>query len=270
MAESGSASTCGAVGAASLRHRLRQGAPVGLMWFAIGSPALVEIALEAGLGAKGGFLSEGRAIVIDAQHGLWSRSGIEAAIGAVAGRMPVLVRVADHGATGIAQALDSGAEGVIAPLVETAEQALAVVAAARFPPEGGRSAGGVRPLMGGFGPYLDRARKQTVVAVMIETRLGLANAAAIAATPGIDLVFVGTGDLELALGGEAAAKLEPACEAIRAACTAAGLACGRFTGKPAEARAVAAAGYPVSVVSTDIDAVTNAFRDAWGVYSGSG
>lgn len=255
-----------AAGAPPLRQRLRQGAPVGLMWFAIGAPALIEIALEAADGANGG-----AALVIDAQHGLWSRTGIEAAVGVVVGRMPVLVRVADHGATGIAQALDSGADGVIVPLIETAAQAAAVVAAARFPPEGGRSAGGVRPLKGGFGPYLDRARAQTVVAVMIETRAGLADATAIAATPGLDLVFIGTGDLALALGDEApGAALEQACESIRTACAAAGVACGRFTGRPAEARSAVAAGYPVTVVSSDIHTVADAFRGAWEAYSGAG
>ena len=265
MAEGGSVTVTDAAGVAPLRHRLRQGAPVGLMWFSIGAPALIEIALEAAEGTNGG-----GAIVIDAQHGLWSRSGIEAAVGAVAGRMPVLVRVADHGMTGIAQALDSGADGVIVPLIETAEQAAAVVAAARFPPEGARSAGGVRPLKGGFGPYLARSREQTVVAVMIETRAGLADAAAIAATPGIDLVFIGTGDLALALGDEAAEELEPACETVRAACATAGIACGRFTGQPAEARVAVATGYPVGVVAIDIDTVAEAFRGAWEVYSGTG
>ncbi len=251
-------------GAALLRDRLWQGAPVGLMWFSIGAPALVEIALEAADGKTGG-----GAIVIDAQHGLWTRSGIEATVGMVAGRMPVLVRVADHGAAGIAQALDSGADGVIVPLIETAAQAAAAVAAARFPPEGARSAGGVRPLKGGFGPYLERARKATVVAVMIETGAGLADAAAIAGTPGIDLVFIGTGDLALALGDEAAVQLGPACEAIRATCAAAGVACGRFTGRPADAVAAVADGYSVSVVSVDIDAVSEAFRGAWDIYSGT-
>ncbi|MCC5986662.1 MAG: hypothetical protein JJT95_03205 [Pararhodobacter sp.] len=270
MAENGPDGTAPGTARLPLRHLLRQGTPVGLMWFSIGAPALIEIALEARGRAGCGASNEGGAIVIDAQHGLWSRSGIEAAIGAVAGRMPVLVRVADHGATGIAQALDAGAEGVIVPLVETAAQAVAVVTAARFPPEGARSAGGVRPLMGGFGHYLDRARARTVVAVMIETRAGLADAAAIATTPGIDLVFIGTGDLDLALGDKAEGALEPACETIRATCAAAGIACGRFTGQPTDARAVVAAGYPVSVVSTDIDAVANAFRGAWEVYSGAG
>ena len=77
-------------------------------------------------------------------------------------------------------------------------------------------------------------RRETVVGVMIETRKGLGNAEAIAATEGVDFVFIGTGDLALSLGefpkpGEAHAK---ACAAILAACRRAGKPCGAYRSRP--------------------------------------
>ena len=116
----------------SLRRRLRGGETVGAFWFALGSPALVEMACEAAPDV----------LVLDAQHGLWHRPSLEHAIGMVAGRQPVLVRTADASPRSIGEALDAGAEGVLVPMIETAEQAAEVVAAARFPPDGRRSAGG--------------------------------------------------------------------------------------------------------------------------------
>ena len=57
-------------------------------------------------------------IVIDAQHGLWDRQTLEHAVGLVSNRVPVLVRTAENSAISISHALDTGAEGVIVPLIE--------------------------------------------------------------------------------------------------------------------------------------------------------
>src|SRR5213076_3019406 len=122
---------------------------------------------------------------------------LEHAVGLVSNRVPILVRTAENSAISISQALDTGAEGVIVPLIETDEQAAAAVAAARFPPHGQRSGGGVRPLTRDYAAANDR----TVVGVMIETERAVHNASAIANTKGIDFVFIGTGDLAISLGG---------------------------------------------------------------------
>src|SRR5580704_5355550 len=161
------------------------------------------------------------AIVLDLQHGLWDRPGLEAAIGVVPPEIPVLARVAENSPFAIGQALDAGAEGVIVPLVESRKQAARAVKAARYPPHGERSGGGARPL-GDYVEYHAAAERGIVVAVMIETAKGLANAAKVAATPGVDLVFIGTGDLALSLGvfPEMGAAHEEACRGILAACRA--------------------------------------------------
>jgi 2-dehydro-3-deoxyglucarate aldolase/4-hydroxy-2-oxoheptanedioate aldolase len=203
-----------------LRERIRAGDCIGCIWLALGSAAAAELAAD----------TEPDAIVFDLQHGLWERQALEAAIGMVRAKSAPLVRVARNSPAEIGTALDAGAVGVIVPLVETAEEARRAVDAARYPPLGNRSGGGVRPLMD-FKRYVPAANEGVLVALMIETRRGVENAATIAGTPGVDMVFIGTGDLALSLG--VFPDLEPAHEAaigaVEAACRKAGTACGIFT-----------------------------------------
>lgn len=234
--------------------RLARGDSLSVAWLALGAPAIAEIALAAG--AAG--------LVVDLQHGLFDRAGLEAVVGA-SGGAPVLVRTADHSPAAVSIALDSGADGVLVPLVETAEEAAAVVAAARFPPVGRRSGGGVRPLGLGFSRYLTAAAGVTV-GVMIETARGVENAEAIAAVAGLDLVFVGTGDLGLSYADrpDPAAAREAGCARVLAACRAAGVAPGRFTVSSGEAAARRAEGWQVTVAANDIDVVAAGFAGAAG------
>ena len=237
-----------------LRERLRQGGALGVFWSVLGSPALVEIAVEAAPDA----------VVLDAQHGLWSRQAIEQVVGTVGWKRPVLIRVADGRPVSISEALDSGAEGVIVPLIETQEQASSAVAAARFPPHGRRSGGGVRPLKADFMNYYHAAKERTVVGVMIETVAGVRNAAAIAATPGIDFVLIGTGDLGLSLGGIPGSHPDhkQACRSIQDACRDAGVPCAIFTSNADDAVTRRAEGYALVVAANDLDVVASGFGAA--------
>lgn len=243
-----------------LRYRIAQGEPIGLHWMALGSPSLVELAAQAGPDA----------IIIDAQHGLWERQSLEQTIGLVSGTAPVLVRVAENSIAAIGVALDAGAEGVLVPLIETDLDAANAVAAARFPPEGIRSGGGVRPLGGDFGAYYQSQLRRTVVGVMIETARGVREAAAIANMPGVDFVLIGSVDLAISLGGfpHVDQRHEEACRAVLAACRAANVPCGIFTGDAAEAAKRRDQGYPIVVVANDIDIVAGGFRRAMAQFSG--
>jgi 2-keto-3-deoxy-L-rhamnonate aldolase RhmA len=236
------------------RDLLRSGRGVGMAWLTMGSLPMVEMAVRAGADAMG----------LDAQHGLWDRLLIEQAIGAAGGAVPVLVRVAQNGAVPIGQALDAGADGVIVPLVESAEEAAQAVAYAHFPPRGIRSGGGVRPLTIGFADYVAAANARVAVGVMIETAAGVARAEAIARTPGVDFVFIGTGDLALSLGAfpNPDPRHEEACAKVLAACRAAQVPCGLYTGSAEAARARAAQGYALMTVATDADVAVQGFRDA--------
>lgn len=234
-----------------LRARLA-GPGLSLAWFSLGSVPLVEIAARAGFDAA----------VIDLQHGLWDRMSTHLAVSALGG-VPVLARVAAVSAAAIGEALDSGAAGVLVPLVETAEQARLAVAASLFPPDGIRSGGGVRPLAGGFARYV-REQGRPLIGVMIETVAGVENAADIAAVPGIDLIFIGTGDLALSIGCFPAIddRHEQAIAAVQAACRDAGVACGIFTTSVDAALDRRDQGFAATVAANDIAIVASGFAAA--------
>jgi len=177
-------------------------------------------------------------ICIDWEHGQIARDQIENLVRACdVKNVPAMVRVPGHAPEAIAAALDSGAQGILAPRVSTAAQAAAVVKAARYPPAGERGVGPGRA--SGYGyrifDYLAEANSSVVVAVQVETAEGLANAGAIAATDGVDLVFVGPGDLSVSLDAyrpEGAEKLAKAIEKIIAATLKQGKIAGIFCGRP--------------------------------------
>lgn len=236
-----------------LKHRIDRGDRLGVIWLSLGSAAMAEIAARA----------RPDAIVLDLQHGLWERREMEAAIGACPPEVAVLARVAENTPFAIGSALDAGCEGVIVPLVESAEEAARAVRAARYPPEGERSGGGVRPLSD-FVPYVDAMRRKTVVIVMIETAAGHRNAAAIAATEGVDMVFIGTGDLALSIGSfpDFDQRHAATCDDILRACKAAWTPCGIFTGSAEAAMKRREQGYRLAVVANDIEMIGKGFAQA--------
>ena len=239
-------------GGDTLKHALHRPGGVATFWFALGAPALIELSRAASPDA----------IVLDLQHGLFSRSSLEAAMAQRA--IPTLVRVADGTATAIGEALDAGAEGVLVPLVESAETARAAVGAAHYPPRGHRSGGGVRPLARGFARYVAEAATRTVVGVMIETAAGVENADAIAGVPGVDFIFIGTGDLALSLGcfPDLDHRHEEACRRVRDASRKAGVPCGIFTTSAEDAARRRREGYAMVVVANDIGIVASGFDAA--------
>jgi len=104
----------------------------------------------------------------------------------------------------IARVLDSGALGIIAPHVQSAEDAKAVVRAAKYPPLGERSMAGMLPQLHYRALPATEANQQindaTMIIAMIESPEGLASVEEIAAVPGIDILLVGTNDLCSSLG----------------------------------------------------------------------
>lgn len=107
-----------------------------------------------------------------------------------------MVRVPSADPTQIMRALDYGAIGIVVPMVNTPEQAMAVGASTRYPPTGSRANGQIRR------PYATHAEANAdvVCVAMIEAGEGLAKADEIAAAPGIDALMIGQVDLALSLG----------------------------------------------------------------------
>ena len=136
-----------------------------------------------------------------------------------------LVRTPSHAPDWISRVLDGGAQGVIVPHVNTAEQAIAVASAARFPPLGHRSVMGLSPALGyraaPLGTMNQALNDETLLIVMIETPQGVANADAIAAVPGVDMLLIGSNDLctEMGIPGELRhPRLREAYETVGQAC----------------------------------------------------
>lgn len=153
----------------------------------------VEIAVAA---ASCGF----DAIYLDLEHtALAEADAAQISIAALQCGITPLVRLPSHDAYGACRVLDAGALGVIVPHVETAEQAQAMVQACRFAPLGRRSVAGNWPHLAYRQTAPDEARRlidaSTMVVVMLETPQAIAQADAIAAVPGVDILHVGSTDL---------------------------------------------------------------------------
>jgi len=236
----------------SLARRLAAGETVFTGWCGLPSAIVAETIAREGFAA----------VTIDQQHGLWDTAATAVAIAAVrAGGAAPVVRV-PLGAFAVAsRALDFGAEGVIAPMINTAADAQAFVGATKFPPLGERSWGPTRAmtLAGIADPtlYLREANASTVTLAMIETRTALANLDAIAATPGIDVLFVGPSDLSIALtdGAELdphSNTVETALDRIVEACRKAGKVAGLYCADAARAVACAKRGIRFLAVGSDL------------------
>jgi 2-keto-3-deoxy-L-rhamnonate aldolase RhmA len=137
------------------------------------------------------------------------------------------VRVAERDYGSIGRLLDGGAAGIIAPRIETVAEAEAIARACRFPPHGQRSQlaavpqYGMRPMPAReLNPLLDDA---AIVQILLETPLGIANADAIAALDGVDILSIGANDLSAELG--AAGKFDD--PRMREAVATAASACNR-------------------------------------------
>jgi 2-keto-3-deoxy-L-rhamnonate aldolase RhmA len=168
------------------------------------------------------------AVYVDLEHTATSleTAAMLCAIAAGAG-ISALVRVPSHDPSAIARVLDGGAVGVIVPHVNSANEAHAVVEAVRFPPLGRRSIAGPNALTG-YVPMTPaeltaNLERNTVAAVMIETRRGAEQAGAIAAIAGLDLVLIGASDLTADMGihGEYEhPAFQSAVDAVAEACAA--------------------------------------------------
>jgi len=169
--------------------RWQSGQPTFGAWLTTPDPSIAERIASLGYDE----------VCADQQHSNISVDSLAGIFQAVAGRgSSPTTRVPFNDYTAIGKSLDLGAIAVIIPMVNNAAEAARAVSAFRYPPRGTRSAGPVRSpwIMGGEPKDLERA----AVVCMVETKDGLANVDEIASTPGVDAIYIGPGDLALALG----------------------------------------------------------------------
>jgi 2-keto-3-deoxy-L-rhamnonate aldolase RhmA len=141
-------------------------------------------------------------LFIDGEHGPLDVREILGILQAVGDRAACIVRVPAADEPAIKKVLDMGAEGIIVPQVNTAEQAASVVRFARYAPAGARGVGLARAHGYGsrFQEYLQKANDQVAIIVQAEHALAVQNIDAIVKVPGIDAVLLGPYDLSASLG----------------------------------------------------------------------
>ncbi len=190
------------------------------------------LSLPASLSAEAIAMAGFDYVCVDTQHGVIEYQAAVDLISAIelGGSNPI-VRVPWNETGIIGKMLDAGAQGVIVPMVNTAEQAADAVQACRYAPQGSRSFGPVVPRVRKGVDYEQWADEHVAVIPMIETAEAVSNLPEILAVPGIDAVYVGPADLSLTLGlppgnNDQHASFAEALDTIVAACDRAGIVAG--------------------------------------------
>ncbi len=232
----------------SFRDRLRSGDLIAGTWVKTPHPNVVEVLAWSPLDC----------LVLDAEHAPFDRGTLDICIlAARAGGMPVLVRPASAAPEQILNALDLGAQGVVIPHVRSAAEAQASVRACHYGP-GGRGFAGSTRAAGyttlGMAKHLVAAAEMVVIA-QIEDAEALGEIASIAATPGLDALFIGRADLTISMGTDNpdAPEVVAAVERICAAGRAAGLTVGMFLGRAGDVPLWRDKGASLFVLQSDQD-----------------
>ncbi len=232
----------------SLRKALREGRPLFGAWAAMGSPFSAEIMCSAGPDY----------VCIDQQHGLADYEQFLHMLRAIEafGVAPV-TRVVHNDPAFIGKALDAGVQGVIVPMVNSAEEAARAASACRYPPRGIRSFGPTRAALSLGSADVEILGQQALCLVMVETRQGLENIEDIVRTPGIDGVYVGPADLALGLGLKPNLETsdpehEAAIDRILRTCLDNGLLAGIQCGSGKVAHRMAQRGFRVVTFAKDV------------------
>ncbi len=209
-----------------LKSRLARGEMLRGLWVCLGSETVTEIAGHAGFDW----------CLIDGEHGAYDPTMIRRQLMILEGTpAEAVVRVPVNADWVLKQVLDLGAQSVMVPMINSAAEARAAVAACKYPPDGIRGIGGATTRASGFGAfdgYTGTANDQIAVFLQVETQAGLDDLEGIAATEGVDCVFIGPSDLSADMGyrddpdaPQVWAAITDAVRKIRAAGKPAGIIC---------------------------------------------
>jgi 4-hydroxy-2-oxoheptanedioate aldolase len=219
------------------------------LWCSTGSPLVAEICAGSGVDW----------LLIDGEHGPNDLTTILTQLQVIAAYpVPAVVRVPFNDPVVIKQVLDLGAQNLIVPMVGSAEQARAAVAAMRYPPGGIRGVGSALARSGRWNRvegYLADGDAHVSLLVQIESAEAVANAAEIAAVDGVDGVFVGPADLSASmglLGQQSHPDVVAAVHEVFEAVSAQGKAVGVNCFEPEAADAYRRAGASFVVVGADV------------------
>ena len=179
----------------AFRRKLQTGQKVSGAWSTLGSPEVACLMARAGLDY----------ILIDLEHGRGGIEGLAAQVQALAGfDTAVMVRLPDHDAGSVKRILDIGANCLLVPQVDHADQASSILDAALFPTEGRRgvAVGAIAAADWGYEPaaYYEQANDALTVLVQVESPESVSNLPQILSLPRLDGVFVGPNDLSASMG----------------------------------------------------------------------
>ena len=177
-----------------LKARVRAGQKSFGTWLQSASPVFAEMAAVAGFDF----------IIMDEEHGTGElQHAIDMMRAAACTETTLVIRVPSADPVYLRRLVDAGAEALLVPMVETAEQARAIVEAVRFPPRGKRGNAFDATRSSSFGlvaDYYGRADDNLLIIVQIETMQGVENAREIAEVDGVDVIFIGPTDLSGSIG----------------------------------------------------------------------
>jgi 4-hydroxy-2-oxoheptanedioate aldolase len=235
-------------------NRLKQlwgeGKPTINGWCSIGNPFTAEIMAAQGFDS----------ITVDMQHGALDYSSLLPMFQAMrASGATLMARVPWLEPGIIMKALDAGAYGIICPMVSQAEEAARLVSFMRYPPLGQRSFGPTRVSFAAGANYATEANENLLAFAMIETAEGMANLDAIAATSGLDGIYVGPSDLTLSLSqgrlppgfDRAEPEMISALQTIVACCKKHGIRAGLHCAAPEYAARAIGWGFDMTTVGGD-------------------
>jgi len=178
-----------------LKAKMARGEPVAGVWMLANDPHVIGVIAEAGFDY----------VMLDREHTTLSTDRLELLVRAcdAAGICP-LARVPSEAKPDVLPVLEAGVQGIVAPQIETAEQARDLVRVSRYHPLGARGMYWIS-YNSGYGAlpaseYYAAANRELLVCAQIETVTGVENAAAIAAVEGLDCLFIGPSDLSQSLG----------------------------------------------------------------------
>jgi 4-hydroxy-2-oxoheptanedioate aldolase len=206
-------------------------------------------------------------LTIDMQHGVIDYQVAVTMLQAISTTDVVpMARVPWNDPAMIMKLLDAGAYAIVCPMISTRAEAEAFVGACRYPPDGYRSLGPNRALLYSGADYAQHANRTVVTLAMIETKQGIENLEEIAATPGLDGLYIGPSDLSLALG--LPPSMDPtdqrALDTIaRIVATARKhkLVTGMFTGSAGQAARCAAQGIQLCTILNDARLLSGAAKE---------
>jgi 4-hydroxy-2-oxoheptanedioate aldolase len=184
----------GTLSGVEFKQQLRAGTPKLGLFLNSHSPTVAEQLAHSGYDW----------LLVDSQHGPMGYEKLSAMISGISnGGAKSLVRVGGYSdRPGIQQSLDIGADGVLVPYINTAEEARQAVSCARYPTAGTRSVYFPQRSMNkeGLLGYAGGANKNVIVALQVETADCIKNIDEISAVPGVDLLFLGQNDLCMSMG----------------------------------------------------------------------